>query len=141
MKKNTQILPGVKSIGWIDCNKIFDDVVMYGICKKAVPILTDIHPIEFFGEPKCERVTKSDNHGRVDTASLSFATSAELPTGINLGFIVTDVNNNSYLIGSKEHPHARAEITERLGAASGDNACVLYEVTHIALRSMIKCWI
>ena len=46
----TQILPGVKSIGWIDCTKLQPHVDLHGICESVIPILTAINVVEFFGK-------------------------------------------------------------------------------------------
>lgn len=139
MKTITQILPGVKFIGWIDCSKLPGDVALSGICRIPVPILTDIHPIDFFDDPQCDCKTKKEGGGSEDSATLKFLTSDELPQGIPLGFIVTDVNGRSFLIGSKERPVPIPAPERRLGTPGGDAAGCFYEITHIALKSLIPC--
>ncbi len=141
MKTSTQILPGVKAIGWVDCRHLPKRVDLAGICGMPVAILTTIHPVEFFDEPQCECQTKKDGAGYEDTATLKFLTGAELPRSTNLGFVVTDVNDKSYLIGSKERPVPIPEKTHRLGLPDGDAAGFLYEVKHISIKSMVPCLI
>ena len=139
MRTSTQILPGIKAIGWIDCRHLPRRVDLSAICGMTVTILTDIHPIPFFDEPTCECQTKKDGAGYEDTATLKFLTSKELPRSASLGFIVTDVNDNSYLLGSLEKPVPIVETTHRLGIPSGDAAGYAYEIKHVSIKSMVPC--
>ena len=139
MKTSTQILPGIKAIGWIDCRHLPRRVDLSAICGMTVAVLTDVHPIPFFDEPTCECKTKKDGAGYEDTATLKFLTSKQLPRGAALGFVVTDVNGNSYLIGSREHPLPIVEPTRQTGIPSGDAAGYEYEIKHVSIRSMVPC--
>lgn len=139
MKTTTQILPGIKSIGWIDCRALPRRVDLSAICGMTVAILTDIHPIDFFNEPACECKTKKDGGGYEDTASLKFLTGSELPRYGALGFVVTDVSDRSFLIGSLENPRPVVEYEQRAGVPSGDPAGFSYEIKHVAIKSMVPC--
>ena len=57
-----------------------------------------------------------------DTATLKFLTDRKLPRGAVLGFVVTDVNDKSFLIGSLETPRPIIECEQRTGIPSGDAA-------------------
>lgn len=138
MRTSTQILPGIKAIGWLDCRALPKRVDLSAICGMPVAILTDIHPIPFFDEPTCECKTKKDGGGYEDTATLKFLTN-EIPRNPCLGFVVTDVNGNSYLIGSLEAPHPTVEPTRQTGIPSGDAAGYEYEIKHVSIRSMVPC--
>ena len=139
MRTSTQILPGIKAIGWVDCRHLPRRVDLSAICGVPVPILTDIHPIPFFDEPTCECQTKKDGVGYEDTATLKFLTGSELPRSACLGFVVTDVNGNSYLLGSLEAPHPKVESEHRSGKPSGDPAGFYYEIKHVSIKSMVPC--
>ena len=102
-------------------------------------VLTDIHPIPFFDEPTCECQTKKDGGGYEDTATLKFLTDRKLPRGAALGFVVTDVNGNSFLIGSLEAPRPVVGCEQRTGKPSGDAAVYAYEVKHVSIKSMVPC--
>lgn len=138
MRTSTQILPGIKSIGWIDSRNLPRRVDLSAICGMPVAILTDIHPIEFFDEPTCECKTKKDGGGYEDSVTLKFLTGSKLPP-LATAFIVTDVSDRSFLIGSLEKPHATAEPMQRLGVPSGDSAGYSYEIKHVAIKSMVPC--
>lgn len=139
MKTSVQILPGIKFIGWLDCRHLPCRVDLSAICLMPVPIFTDITPIDFFGEPECQCQTKKEGGGYEATASLKFLSDTDLPRNGHIGFVVTDANDNSYLIGSREHPRPIVERTHRTGSPSGDSAGILYEISHVALRTMVPC--
>ena len=139
MRTSIQILPGIKTIGWVDCRRLPANVALSAICGMQVVVLTDIHPIVFFDEPTCECKTKKDCAGYEDTATLKFLTDKELPRNPCLGFVVTDVNGNSYLIGSREHPLPIVEPTRQTGIPSGDAAGYVYEIKHVSIKGMVPC--
>lgn len=139
MRTSTQILPGIKAIGWLDCRALPKRVDLSAICGMPVAILTDIHPIPFFDEPTCECKTKKDGGRYEDTATLKFLTDRKLPRGAVLGFVVTDVNDKSFLIGSLEAPRPIVECEQRTGIPSGDAAGYSYEIKHVSIKSMVPC--
>lgn len=139
MRTTTQILPGIKAIGWVDCRHLPRRVDLSAICGMTVAVLTDVHPIPFFDEPTCECKTKKDGAGYEDTATLKFLTSQKLPRSASLGFVVTDVNGQSYLIGSLEAPQPQVECNQHTGIPSGDAAGYEYEIKHVSIKSMVPC--
>ena len=138
MKTSTQILPGIKFIGWVDSRHLPNRVDLSAICGMTVAVLTDIHEVAFFDTPECECVTKKDGAGYEDTASLKFSTGKRLPISDFLAFVITDVNDRSFLIGSKERP-AIAAPKQSTGTPSNGAAGFEYEVTHVAIKSMAPC--
>lgn len=139
MKTTTQILPGIIFIGWVDCRNLPCRVDLSAICRITVPVLTDVHPMDFFGEPECQRQTRKEGAGYEDTATLKFLSDTELPANGCVGFVITDANGISYLIGSREHPRPIVEMTRRTGSPSSDSAGILYDIKHVALRTPVQC--
>lgn len=139
MKTSIQILPGIKAIGMIDCRRLPKHVALTAICGGAVAIFTDLENVEFFDDPKCECKTTKENGGYKDTVSLKFLSRQQLPHHIPMAIVVTDVNNNSWLIGSKEVPVAVNTSTRQCGAPGGDSAGISYEISHVAIKSMVPC--
>ncbi len=139
MKTTKQILPGVKFIGWVYAHKLIPDITLRGIARMPVPIFTDIHEVQFFDDPKCECVTTNDNGHHLDTVTLKFASEDVIPTEVNIALIVTDIDGNSYIIGSRDSPYTVIKRTISLGVRDGDAAGVEYEITHKAIKSLIPC--
>ena len=102
MRTTRQILPGICSIEWVECEKLIPDAALHGIVGTPVSILTERHTVEFFDEPECECVTENDNGNRTDTATLKFLSGDLLPIRRHVAFVVTDTNGRSFLIGAAE---------------------------------------
>lgn len=139
MKTSKQILPGIKFIGWLDSRHLQRRVDLMGVCGMPLPILTDIHPIMFFNDPECTCQTTKEGPGYTDTASLNFLTDERLPMERDIAFVVTDVNDKSYLIGSREHPQPIVNGTRNTGVPSDSPAGYSYEITHTAIKTLIPC--
>lgn len=139
MRSSIQILPGVKAISWVNCRKLPPHVDLHGITQNCVAILTDIHSIEFFGEPDCRCATEKECGNYKDTATLKFVCAIELPRTIPVGFVVTDIAGDSYLIGAKEKPYPQIKFNRVFGLADGVAAGYEYEITHIAIKSLVTC--
>ena len=139
MKTTKQILPGVKSIGWVYAENLIPDITLRGIARMPVPILTEIHKVPFFDEPKCECVTTNDNGNRLDTATLKFASEDVLPMDVHIALVVTDIADHSYIIGSRDSPFPVIKRTVSFGVTDGDGAGAEYEITHTAIRSLVPC--
>lgn len=138
MKTSTQILPGIKFIGWIECRHLQRRIDLNAICGGVVPVLTNINQIPFFDDPSCECKTSKDCRGYHDTVTLKFSTD-ELIQSRNIAFIVTDAGNNSYIIGTREEPFPVVEYTRKTGSPSGDPAGYKYEIKHTGIKSLVPC--
>lgn len=69
-----------------------------------------------------------------------FISTAEvLPLHDQIGFVVTDQNGKSYLIGAKEEPFPVVTLTIDFGIPEGDPACNIYDIEHSALKSLVEC--
>lgn len=139
MKTSIQILPGVRRIGYVDSRFLPKGVPLHGICNNPVPVLTAINWIPFFGDPDCRCHSEKEGGWYQDTATLKFSTSRYLPVGRTLGFIVEDVNGNTYIIGQQEPPFPKVICDKVLGTPSGDTACLLYDITHVSIKSLVPC--
>lgn len=141
MKTNTQLLPGIKFIGYFDLDRQapeprFD---LAGLCGMRVVILTDVIPIDFFDNPECLKVTEKDNGQNSDKVTLKFHSHELIEIHKHLGFVVADVSGNSYVIGCQAPPFPQIKPELNCGAPDGDGAGFYYEVTHVALSSLVPC--
>lgn len=139
MKTSIQILPGIKSIGWVDCSFLPENIALCAICDMSIALICLVHNIDFFGDPTCECTTKKEAGSIQQTVSLKFSSNQDLPRGIDFGFVIVDTNNQKYLIGTKEPPYTSIEIQKSTGTPSGNNTSKNFEVKHCALRTLIPC--
>ncbi len=141
MKTSTQILPGIKFIGWVYSRHLPFRVDLMAVCGHMVVLMTDVHPIIFTSDPECVCKTERKGAAYQDTVTLKFRSTEHLECGIGLGFVVIDVEGNSWLIGSREAPGAVLDLDRNCGLPSGDAAGFAYQVSHVAIRSMVPCMI
>ena len=137
--KTTQSLPGIKFIGYVPCNLLQREMMYKSLAGLPVGVFTDITPIAFCGVPTCEAVSTYNKNGRVEQTSLRFKTTCDLPATRHIAFVVTDCNNQSYVIGQHEKPRPIVKVTRNTGTPDGDPAVCSVEVTLYAQRSLIPC--
>lgn len=141
MRTTVYKIPGVRFIGWVEAEKLIPDIALRGIAMMTVPVLTEIHEISFVDEPQCECVTEIEGTSSSCTAKLTFLTAELLPQGRHLAFVVTAMDGNSYIIGAREVPFTKVKFTINLGEKASQRSCNSYEVTHSAIRTLVKCQI
>jgi hypothetical protein len=139
MKTSSQILPGISAIYRLDCKSLLENVALRGICNLPVPVLTALTRVEAFDEAECQCKTQRNGGSNQDTASLKFLSDTLLPQHVTIGFVVTDLNGKSFLIGAKEPPFPQIKVTRRCGSPAGDAAGYMYEVEHTAIKTLIPC--
>ncbi len=139
MKTSVQILPGIKSIAFVECRLLPDNIGLHGITRNAVGIFAELQPVAFFDSPECTCTTEKKNGSYQDTASLKFSSGQWLPLRRKLAFVVTDVSGRNFVIGAKESPFPVIKVEEHKGSPSGESAAYSYEITHVALKSLVPC--
>ena len=139
--KQSQSLPGIKFIGYVLADNLQREMMNKHLANLPVGIFTDITPIAFCGVPTCEAVSTYNNNGRIEQTTLRFKTLDDLPTYRHVAYIVTDCNNQSYIIGQREKPRPIVKITRDTGTPNGDPSVCSVEITLYAQKSLIPCTI
>lgn len=139
--KLTTSLPGIKSVGYVPSERLQRQIMMKHLAGLPVGLYTAITPIEFCGVPTCDAVSNYNNNGRLEQTTLRFKTLGTIPTSSHIAFVVTDCNDQSYIIGQREKPRPIVKITRQTGTPNGDPAVQEVEVTLYAQKSLIPCTI
>jgi hypothetical protein len=140
MLPSKQILPGIKKIVFFNGDLLPARVDLRAICNEKIIINHDsYHDVDICGDAQCQRESSVEKHSRYDDVSLSFDSTTYIPLGKNIAFVVVDVNDNAWLIGSKEKPQPIIKLSIDMGTPDGETAAYKYKVTHKALRSLIPC--
>ena len=139
--KITQSLPGIKFIGYVLADNLQREMMNKHLANLPVGIFTDITPIAFCGVPTCEAVSTYNNNGRIEQTTLRFKTLDDLPTYRHMAYVVTDCNNQSYIIGQREKPRPIVKVTRDTGTPNGDPSVASVEITLYAQKSLIPCTI
>ena len=139
MKPTTQLLPGIIFVGAIDCSLLQPSLQLQAIAGMDVAVQTAVLPLAIAKDATASCLTEKENGNTRQTASLKFRTTDPLPLHWRLGFVVTDVTGQSYLVGSRERPYPQVKATRQFGTPGGDPNCWEVEVTHLAMRTLIPC--
>ena len=147
-------LPGIKRLSYINAKELASDLQAHALSGAPVWITqqqTEIPSgapvwvtqtqteIPFTGEASCA-CTRNNEHGASnESVELTFESLLPIPEHIPLAFIVTDVNNRSYLIGQREQPWPFIESNQGMGMPDGESSTTVYTVTHKGPRAMIPC--
>lgn len=97
-------LPGISHIAYVSAEALTPYITLQAIAKVPVGIFAQLSFIPFNKRTAlCETETEFDNNSTLETATLTFYSPENLPSG-NLCFVVTSVNGERYLIGTREVP-------------------------------------
>ena len=134
-----QKLPGIKYLGYVQGKYLQRQMMQKSLVGIPVGIMTDTKEIAFAGQPTCEATSDYDNGGRIEKTTLKFVTGERIDLSQDTAFVVTDVENRSYVIGTREKPHPIVRVSRFSGETQGAPAAFSYEVTLYAHRSLIHC--
>ena len=137
--KETQSLPGIRFIGHAPAENLQREMMSKHLAGIPVGVFTDITPIVFCGVPTCEAVSTYNNNGRIEQVTLRFKTLDVLPLHRHVGYVITDCNGQSYIIGQREKPRPIVKVTRDTGTPNGDPAVCSVEVTLYAQKALIPC--
>lgn len=97
-------LPGIKFIGYLPCKDLPLFILQKHLAGIPVSIYSTATPVDFFTNASCEATQEHDNGVVLEKTILQFSTTLNLPYGIPLAFVVKDVNDKTYVIGTHEAP-------------------------------------
>lgn len=131
-----QSLHSVKSICYLPCPLLPDDIILKHLSGMPVGVFNSATPIGLYGDASCEAASEHDNGSSLEKTTLQFTTTDEIPTSQELAFVVEDVQGKSYVIGQKESPSPMVEIDTKID--NKENLKVV-KVVFIAKKSLIPC--
>ncbi|MBD5243176.1 MAG: hypothetical protein HDS60_03710 [Barnesiella sp.] len=132
-------LPGIVKIQYVRCADIQPHVMYLSLCGAIVDLALPAVQIKYYGTPSLKWDGTTVNGGRQETSSLEFATTAKLPEGERLAFVITTASGKQYLIGTREPKYPQISYSETVGAPDGNAALRIYKITHIARKSVLPC--
>ena len=124
-------LPGIRHIAYVDAEALTPHITLQALAKIPVGIFARLSFVPFEQRSAlCETETEFDNNATLETATLTFASTETLPTDKKLAFVVTCVNGEQWLIGSKEAPFPFVKKESSSGLPEGDANTIQYTVTY-----------
>ena len=124
-------LPGIRHIAYVDAEALTPHITLQALAKIPVGIFARLSLVPFEQRTAlCETETEFDNNSSLETATLTFASTEELPTEKNLAFAITCVNGEQWLIGTHETPYPFIKKECSSGLPDGDANTIQYTVTY-----------
>lgn len=131
-----QSLPGIKAIAFLPCKLLPPNIMEKFLAGVPIGVFSTSTPIEHYGNASCEAESEYIGGRYFEKTSLDFTTTDELPRSQELGFVVTDVHDKSYLIGVKEAPFPIVNITTKVDDETNISEV---KVTFQRQKSLIPC--
>lgn len=123
-------LPGISRIAYARAEALTPHITLQAIAKVPVGIFAQLSFLPFNKRTAlCETETEFDNNSSLETSTLTFYSSETLPDG-NLCFVVTSVNGEQYLIGTRETPYPFVKKEQTTGLADGDANTTKYTISY-----------
>ena len=86
----------------------------------------------------CEVEEEDGNGVQMEQAKLKFSTLAAIPTRGPLAFVFITMNNEQFLMGAREKPHATVKVASTTGQTDGDASIKSYTVTFKARKALVR---
>lgn len=133
-------LPGISRIAYVLAETLSPYISMQAIAKVPVGVFARLSFLSFDKRTALlETETELDNNDTIETATLTFYSSEELPTG-NLCFVVSLVNGEQYLIGTKEAPFPVVKREQTSGLPDGDAHTTKYTILYSNHMALVPIW-
>lgn len=131
-----QSLPGIKEIKILPCAGLPQHAMAK--CESDIPVGINCAAslLDIFPEHSLELESKYENGGYYESLTLKFLTTTRIPNARKMALVVTDVEGENYLIGTKERPYPVIEYTREI---SGTNRVYDVKVTFSGKRALIPC--
>ena len=127
-------LPGINHIYYVNCLHLPADITLRALANIPVGVYTTLNHIGKIGDASCEMEAQFDNNSQVEKASLTFYSLDELPTDEHLAFVITTVQGEAYIIGTKELPYPIIKVTRSTGIPDGEPFVRKYEISFTAKK-------
>ena len=132
-------LPGIRHIAYVDAEALTPHITLQALAKIPVGIFARLFQIPFDQRTAlCETETEFDNNSSLETATLTFCSSMELPRDAKLCFIITCVNGEQWLLGTHEPPFPFVGKESTSGLPDGDANYIKYTVNYTNKVALVR---
>ncbi len=135
-KNMKQSLPNIIKIGTVPCEVLSPNIMEKHLAQVPVGVFQTPTAIEHYGNATCEAEQEYDNSNYLEKTSLQFSTTDELKQYPPMAFVITDAQNKSWIIGTKEPPYPIVEISKSI---EKDSNIFAVKVTFTRKKSLIPC--
>lgn len=130
--------PGISKIWVVDPTELQPNMSEKALAKIPQTLFCEKTPVTLFQQPTYKVERPNLNPLRRGSVTLEFITNSDL-TDINyFAFLILDANGDYYLLGSKELPYPKVDITQTGGSGGSSSSCFSVKVTHTSLTPLIS---
>lgn len=133
------ILPGIRSIAWISIDELPSDFERHALSGEPLPLPNVRNAVNFSGFPECSVTRSKTCGGYYETATLKFHSNDILPIKERICLVIEDMRGNTFLLGSSRPPFPEFKAERAFSRPGSDPADLSYEVSFVALSTLIKC--
>ena len=124
-------LPGIKSIAYVYAEDLTPHITMQTLANVPVGVFARLSFLPFDKKTAlCETDTELDNNSILETATLTFSSCEDVPISAHLCFIISLVNGEHFLIGTKEAPFPSIKRESSSGLPDGDSNTTKFTITY-----------
>ena len=131
-----QSLPGIKNISILPCAGLPQYAMAKSLSDIPVGINCATSNLDIYPEYSLEVESKYTNGNYFENLSLEFTSTTRIPKNPKMAVVITDVEGNNFLIGTKERPYPVIEYTK---GVSGTSNIYEIKVTFSGKRALIPC--
>lgn len=131
-----QSLPSIRQVAYIPCELLSPYILYRYAAKLPVGIFSTPTSVQIFSDASCESESTFDKGDYIEKTELTFSTVDVIPEDRPLAFVVTDNNDQSYLIGLREDPFPAVEVTSSIAP---DSNIRKVKVIFTSKKSLIPC--
>ncbi len=132
-------LPGILEIAYLPVASLPPYIAYQAEAGVPVGIFAPLTSVVFDKRTAtCETETEFDNNATLETATLKFASTDELPTSEPLAFVLTLVTGERWLIGTAEPPHPVIKTERTTGLPDGDANVTSNTVTCTNTHAIVR---
>ena len=131
-------LPGLKKVGYVPVSMLPSDIIFISLAGGIVPLYDSVTYFDVAPGAACEVEEEYSNGVQVEQAKLKFSTLAAIPTNEPLAFVFITMNNEQFLMGAREKPHATIKVNTTTGQTDGDASIKSYTVTFKARKALVR---
>jgi len=131
-----QSLPNIIKIYTVPCDSLPTNVMEKHLAQISIAVVQGKTPVEHYDNASCEAEQEHDNNGLLEKTVLQFTTTDEIAAYPPLAFVVTDAQQQSWVIGAKEAPFPIVEVTKSIDR---DTNVYAVKVSFSRRKSLIPC--
>lgn len=134
-----QLLPGIIKIQAVKAAQLPADISLRHQVGLPLTIVGDFAGTPILGTSTGTLTSKYDHNYYVQTAEIAIRTTERLRFSDRMAFVITTVNGNSFLLGTKEPPYPILLEGATFGKPDEESSCYDYTLSYVSPQALREC--